>query len=425
MASSEATEPVSETEAAGGVGGEAADGPGHAPIPARADRPGRGLAVYLLHPRPDAWAKALIAPACFVLGAVSTGRFAGWPRLLVLWLALELLIYAARYQWNDIRGIDSDRRHPEQRARSRLPAGPAGQARRRGVRISAAVAALRIVVALLIGLAAGLLGQVALLTAAVLVTAAGYEFLRSLPARATRVPAPVQAVAVWLAVGPGYLIRGGLGLSLAGLAWGSLAMVAGLVCVASFGIMFVLLTWALEATSYCEEDAAGGWHARPDLAAKPHLAALLRYAGRPVAGAAGPGPGRYCGSEPVLRNRGRLFAPWNLALAAAAAFGAAEGLALSRPAAGGAGGYLAVTAAGLAGAVLLARCRGARGRWLVAAAWAPVLVAAALPAAPGLPVLAGVPWLAISGVYATLRGWSYRDLLTASPAAADWPRSRL
>jgi 4-hydroxybenzoate polyprenyltransferase len=415
MASSEAAEPVSETEAGGGVGGEAADGPGHAPIPVRAGRPGRGLAVYLAHPRPDAWAKALIAPACFVLAAASTGRFSGWPRLLLLWLVLELLIYPARYQWNDIRGLDADRRHPEHRARSRLPGGSTGQARRHGVRVSAVVATLRIVLALLIGAAAGLLGQVALLAAAVLATAACYEFLRSLPGRPTRVPAAVQAVAVWLAVGLGYLVRGGLGLGLAGLAWGSPAMVAGLACVASFGIMFVLLTWALEATSYCEEDAAGGWHPRPDLAGKPHLAALLRYTGRPVTGAAGPGPSRYGGNEPVLRDRGRLLAPWNLALAAAAAAGAAQGLALSRPAAGGAGGYLAVTAAGLAGAVLLARCRDTRGRWLIAAAWAPVLVATALAAAPGRPVLAGIPWLAISGVYAALRGWSYRDLLTASP----------
>ena len=68
-------------------------------------------------------------------------------------------------------------------------------------------------------------------------------------------------VAIWLVVGLGYVVRGGLGLSTAGLAWDSLAMVAGLACACLFGIMFVLLTWALEATSYCAADTGGGWHA--------------------------------------------------------------------------------------------------------------------------------------------------------------------
>jgi hypothetical protein len=49
---------------------------------------------------------------------------------------------------------------------------------------------------------------------------------------------------------------------------------------------------------------------------------------------------------------------------------------------------------------------------VVTAGWAPVLVTAAIPARPALPVLAGVPWLVIAGVYTAFCGWSYRDLLT-------------
>jgi hypothetical protein len=403
----------------GGVGGEAAGGPGHGGVPARAGRAGRGLTAYLLHPRPDAWAKALLAPACFVLGAVSAGAFAGWPRFLILWLVFEVLIYPARYQWNDVRGIDADRRHPEGRARSRLPAGATARARRRSIRLSVATAALRIVAALIIGAAAGLLRPILLLAGAVFVIAGCYEYLRALPARRSRVPAAAQAAAVWLAVGLGYLVRGGLGLAAARLAWGSVAMVAGLACVASFGIMFVLLTWALEATSYCEA-GAGGWHARPDLSDKPHLALLLRHLRLPIlAPGAGPVTGGSRANEPVLRPGGRMIAPWNLALAGAGAFGTVEGLALARPGSDGVGWYVAVAAAALAGAGLLARCRSQRSRYVVTAGWTPVLVAAALPAGPALPVLAGVPWLLIGGVYTAFCGWSYRDLLAMGPGQAS------
>ena len=407
-------------EAAGGPGGEAAGGgqvrePGRDASRAR----GRGLAAYLLFPRPDAWAKAQMAPACFLLAAGATGQFAKWPRFLVLWLVLELLIYAARYQWNDIRGIEGDQVHAETHARSRLPVGPTARARHRSIRLSRAVAALRVMTALLVGALTGLYRQVLLLTGTVFLIAMLYEFLRALPARRSPVPGRTQVVAVWLVVGLGYLVRGGLGLSVAGLAWGSLAMAAGLVCVMSFGIMFVLLTWVLEATSYCAADAGGGWHARPDLAAKPHLAALLRQGlGRPIlTDSILPGQGRYCGADRALRDGGRLSAPWNLALLAAAVSGAAEGLALARPRADAGAGYLAATVLAMAGAVFLARCRSGPGRWVITAAWTPALVGAALLAGPARPFLACLPWVAIGVVYGAFHGWSYRDLVTAGPAA--------
>jgi amino acid transporter len=51
----------------------------------------------------------------------------------------------------------------------------------------------------------------------------------------------------------------------------------------------------------------------------------------------------------------------------------------------------------------------------VAAGWFLVVVAAGLVARPGLPVLAGVPWLVVAGLYCTFCGWSYRDLVAARP----------
>jgi hypothetical protein len=409
-------------EAVGGPGGEAAGGLNRGG--------GRELAAYLAFPRPEAWAKALIAPACFVLAATSTGRLADWKRFAVLWLMLEFLIYAARYQWNDIRGIDADLRHAERIARSRLPVGTTAGARRRGIRLSGLTAAARILTALLIGAVAGLTRQVLVLAVAVFVVAAAYEFLR---APRPGPPPRARVIAVWLVVGFGYVIRGGLGLSTAGLAAGRPAMVAGLVCVGSFGIMFVLLTWALEATSYCAADAGGGWHARAELAAKPHLAALLPYLGRPVradggagrgaeaggesgAEAGAGGPGRYCGTDRVLRQGGRRSAPWNLALLAAAVSGAVEGVALARPQ--GPGAFLAAVGVSAAGAVLLAGCRSSPGRWVITAACAPVLAAVALLADAALPALAAAPWLVIAALYSAFRDYSYRDLVAAGPRLA-------
>jgi hypothetical protein len=429
MPSSQPTEPGSRSgggpaggggdlaeEAVGGPGGEAADGLNH--------DGGRKLASYLAFPRPEAWAKALIAPACFALAATSTGRLGDWKRFAVLWLVLEFLIYAARYQWNDIRGIDADLRHAERAARSRLPVGTTARARRRSIRLSGLTAAARILAALLIGVLAGLTRQVLLLGAAVFVVAAAYEFLRALGPGA---PRGARVTAVWVVVGLGYVIRGGLGLSTAGLAWGSVAMMAGLVCVGSFGIMFVLLTWALEATSYCAADASGGWHARADLAGKPHLAALLPYLGRPVrAGADGErdteadtvGPGRYCGTDRVLREGGRWSAPWNLALLGAAVSGAVEGVALARLPAGSARAFLAALAVSAAGAVLLAGCRNSPGRWVITAACGLLLTAATLLAGAALPALAAAPWLAIAALYSAFRDQSYRDLVAAGPRLA-------
>lgn len=438
MSSSEATEPVNRSsgdpadpgscpdeeggdpggETAGDRGGEAAGGQGRETEQDPIRTPGRGLAAYLLLPRPDAWAKAQIAPACFLLAA-SSGHFGNWKRFGVLWLVLECLIYAARYQWNDIRGIEGDQLHAEMQARSRLPVGSTARTRRRSVRLSRAVAGLRILAALLVGLCTGLVRQVLLLTSAVFVAAVTYEFLRALPARGPHVSDRARAVAVWLVVGLGYLVRGGLGLRAAGLEGGSIAMVAGLACVTSFGIMFVLLTWVLEATSYCDADARGGWHARPDLAAKPHLAALLRCLRRPIlTGSIAPGQGRYCGTDKVLRDGGSLSAPWNLALLAAAVSGAAEGVALTRPRADGFVGYSAAAIVALAGAVLSARFRGGPGPWLTTAVLASALIGVARLADPARPFLACVPWLAVAVVYNAFQAWSYHDLVAGGPRLA-------
>jgi hypothetical protein len=55
-----------------------------------------------------------------------------------VWAVLELLVYPARYQWNDVHGFVADQQHPGVQDRGRLP-GPLDRARER-VLASSAVA---------------------------------------------------------------------------------------------------------------------------------------------------------------------------------------------------------------------------------------------------------------------------------------------
>src|SRR3712207_124035 len=87
--------------------------------PAGADE--RGLVSYLVLPRPQDAVKALLAPATYIACASAAGSFERWDEFVALWLTLELLIYHARYQWNDVRGAVDDRAHSERRLRARLP----------------------------------------------------------------------------------------------------------------------------------------------------------------------------------------------------------------------------------------------------------------------------------------------------------------
>ena len=91
----------------------------------------RGIS-YLLLPRKDDLAKAAVFIIPWILGTVVFGLSRGYglaEYLRSFWLgvfvivAFELLVYQARYQWNDLRGANQDPRHPAARDRRRLPAG--------------------------------------------------------------------------------------------------------------------------------------------------------------------------------------------------------------------------------------------------------------------------------------------------------------
>src|ERR1700712_1389537 len=66
---------------------------------------GRRLTSYLLMPRPKDLVKGWLFVATYVMGALGAAAWS-WQsilRALVVLAVIELLIYPARYQWNDIR----------------------------------------------------------------------------------------------------------------------------------------------------------------------------------------------------------------------------------------------------------------------------------------------------------------------------------
>ncbi|MEG8275320.1 hypothetical protein [Streptomyces sp. AHA2] len=376
------------------AGHSAAGGEPEAVAP-RASR-SRSLLGYLVMPRPKDAVKGLLMPFTFMLavaaGADATGRTV--VRALIVWGALELLIYPARYQWNDIRGFVADQNHPGRKDRGRLP-GPLERARSR-VGASGAVALTRLALVAVLALAlpqlhlAGVLGAV---TAAVFGVAVVYEALRARGTGRTGAfppPARPAVVALWVVVGAGYAVRGTTGLALAvdlganpGLA------VAAAVALWAFGIAFVTSRWVLESLAFATTgDGRLSWEARADQA-REHLLALVRWL-----------PPYHAGASPSgwapLRGRTALTAPWNLALLAAGTAAAATGSLLVAP---GAGTRALVTAA--AGAVTTAAViLSARSRPVVVGCGALLLLVPALTGQPRSPAVL-LPWLSLMAAHLT------------------------
>ena len=391
-------------------------------------RHGLALISYLIFPRPEDWIKWLIAPGVFLAVAWSSDSFNHWPAFLALWLILEYLIYAARYQWNDVRGVEEDSLHSERRARRRLPVGPAKRTRR-NVIISLMVAAGRIILALLLGQALGLGKPVLILLALVFGIAIVYEGLRAVKPSATPTRPTATVVAIWCLVGLGYGVRAGLGFIAGGLPTTGPLTWIGISCFIVFGIMFVLLTWVLAAASYCYIDNSGIWHMKPGVVLKAHLIALLRYVPISLAQNAETEPyakaldsARYPyvmkadgGREKILIFRGQVRAPWNLALAVSAALAGPLGLGLAH-ATLSYGPEAIVISISLAAAGLLTACNSQQARLAITGIATVVLfgVTSWFGVWP-YTLLAVAPWLAVALLYFFFRGSSYRDLKEFGP----------
>lgn len=386
----------------------------------------RSLLSYLLLPRPEDVVKWVIAPTIFAITAWSIGTWTNAAEFVVLWLILEYFVYMARYQWNDIVGLDEDLGHAESESRRRLPAGSNARENRRNVIASSVVIVVRVSAALLVGWAVGLLAEVGLLLLVVGAIAVVYESLRArqTPARAFEVRLTV--ILIWVLVGLGYAVRADLGFIAAGIdPFGGTVLIGTVYFIAS-GVMFILMNWILDATSYCRVDSDGTWYFVESLTRKPHLGALLRFAGitpAPVAAApdaaalAGPVEDRdhstaYGGNKKIIAKRsGRPFeAPWNVAMCVSATAGAFLGLELAAPVEREVGAYAVAAVVSLvgSGALVLLAVGVAQLVALVVAAVA--LISIGVVALAAHPVVVVVPWLATAALYVQYRASSYRDL---------------
>ncbi|HYH53441.1 MAG TPA: hypothetical protein VD761_04850 [Solirubrobacterales bacterium] len=385
----------------------------------------RSLASYLLLPRPGDLVKAWIFPAAFAFGALAGGGVGGREllRAAIAWVALEFLIYQARYQWNDIRGFDADQRHPDRVARGRLP-GPASRRRQR-VNASGLVLLIRLALVALVAVVLAPLDLGAPLLAlalAVFGVAIVYEWVRGRCAgSAEGVPPSITPaiLALWAVVGAGYAVRGVSGLALAVDVFGQPWLLAAAVATFwSFGVAFVTGRWALEALPFGRCDGRGGilWRVEAGQA-REHSLALVRWL--PTAPANGRQDERFddwhalAGEVPPL-------APWNLAAVLAAAAAALTGRLLAGPA-DPLEAVLATAAGALCAAAALVPSWRRYGLAIGSLALFALMAAAGSPR----PALVAIPWLCILGAHLFFTAQSPRTLAHPLRFALVGARSRL
>jgi hypothetical protein len=394
--------------------------------PARPDGQ-RSILSYLMFPRFETIPKSAIAIVMFCTAASVTHSW-HWGRFLLLWAVLEYFIYTARYQWNDLRDFEGDQRHPSQASRRRLPAGYDASDTSYHLVLSVVALVLRIAIAFFIGYATHTIAQIGLIIGAVFGVAVCYEVLRARISAGNRIgsrPSKISAIFVWLAVGPGYAIRGAVGLLAAHCSWTSSAFYLGLAALMAIGIMVALLSWLLDISSYFMVGADGSWHVKDNHSIeRPHLVRLLRYA--PVSfslstqingsvGAASIAGATEARQERFLISGSVAWAPWNIAFAAAGVL--ASEFAISLP-----DGWkipvlaaCVVAAVNIAGILLMVCSRKQWQRWVVVVGSAALISLIALWVhIPQWP-LADAAWLTVSITYVSFHRMSFMDLIETVP----------
>ncbi|MGW0583484.1 hypothetical protein ACWD25_47990 [Streptomyces sp. NPDC002920] len=392
---------------------------------------GRSLAAYLLMPRPEDWVKWLFIPLAFITTSWERGLGFHWGDMFLALLVTEFLVYSARYQWNDVRGLEDDSSHPLSAERLRLPRVESRKHARFVVYSSLAVAALRLLSALLVGVVLGRAVNVLILVAVVFGFAIVYEALRGCEA-----DHPAAARSLWFLVGVGYAVRFLVGAFAASEPPNSALSIVGSFYFYCFGVMFVLITWLLEGTSFCSAKADGNWYTvEGGIRRKAHVRFLLSYLESPRVddylsplGLLGTAPGVVCGNRRVLennRNLKRTLVPWNIAFLCAAAMSAPTGVLLS-------GGRLELvpTAAGVvlgiaAGWVVMVTPLALQLTAIVGGTVVLALVLAHDRDIRAADALVLAPWLLSTVTYITFRRQSYVELKSFGRGLADLLGSKL
>lgn len=273
----------------------------------------RSLVSFLVLPRnQEELLKAFFIPVCFVIGRLLAP---GIPvltspllwHLAIFFIAFELLVYQARYLFNDVR----DRRVDccKKLAKPRFPCSWLSDPSRERIALNAAFASF--ITRLLL---AALLVFCILPTdnwqwlfhfgflAGIFVIAVPYEIARSkcVTAAQRRSPKSVDrwAMATVGLVGLGYGLRSVAGFWLAGIS-DSASLTLAAIGASLFGSTLVALTWALESTRAAREEFAAG---------KAHLVYFRDAVERNVyRSRVDVGP-----TERVLSRRQALVLPWNM-----------------------------------------------------------------------------------------------------------------
>ncbi|WP_156745920.1 hypothetical protein [Mycobacterium sp. 1423905.2] len=374
--------------------------------PARAGQ--RTMVSYLLMPRPKDLVKGWLLVVTYVIGLLSTGAVSAQSiiRALVVLAVVELLIYPARYQWNDIRGFVADQNHPAASRRGRLP-GPLSKARARitasGLVALAKLGCTALVIVSLPGL--HLAGVLTFAVLGVFGVAILYEVVRSASTgKSGVIPPPVRpgVVSLWVLVGAGYVVRGMVGLALAvdPTRRPTLAAAA-VVTLWCYGTAFVTSRWAVEATSFASvRNRRLIWTARADQA-REHLLALVRWLPSAITQ-----PDKGIRDWAPLQQYTAVTAPWNGATIAAGAAGALTGRLLSGPCPV-AEGLLVAAAGGVAAALAV----GAPGRRRLAVVLTALLFLGIVTVLQvPRPMLTALPWLLLMGAYLFFSTRSLRKL---------------
>ena len=246
----------------------------------------RSILSYMLFPRVDDLIKWLFIPLSSAVAFLAPGgphwNWTNAANSVITLVVIEYLVYQGRYQWNDIRGITDDLAHPESRIRRRLPVHRLGP--RLSIRVSTSVLLARQLLAVFIALIIVATDRIevgiALLAAILFVwsVAVVYERLRS-----TSTPDIGTVRSIWMVVGLGYALRGTAGLVASGIHVRTHLTTIALAALASwlFGILFVTMTWSLEAFAHLHRRGDiyvfANPHNGPTLGNKPHLLGLLKY----------------------------------------------------------------------------------------------------------------------------------------------------
>lgn len=395
----------------------------------------RTLLSYLLIPRPHDLVKGLMIAVPYVVGVLGFGEFGAESacRAFIVILAVELLIYAARYQWNDIRGFRSDQQHPDCVARGRLP-GPLSKEQSRKTTSLAVAVARMVVVVLLAMLVPGLnLGTIlAWSVAGVFGAAFLYESLRRVVTGRTdddtRSLRPA-VVALWFVVGAGYAVRGliGLGLAIDITAYPGLAAVA-TVTFWAYGVAFVMSRWAVEATAFAQSYSGTIVWSASASQAREHQIALARWLPDHLSSFS-PGDGERTAIRnwAPLSDRTSLLAPWNIAMIVAGAGAAVTGYAVAGGAISSLMAPFALLGAVLAFAVVTVP---RRQRLISVATGSVVLGIPAVTLEVPSPVVVALPWLLLMGAYLFFSTRTLAKLERGGPIrisvvqAIDWYRRR-